>query len=153
MTDHSEGYQHIVVAVDGGDEAWAAFDEAIRLARSSKGRLDVLVADPTGRTEARLPSPRADAYAQIALSATARAGAFATTTFVVCGDPAGAIVEHADEERCDLIVMGCRSRIGSRGATPPSTTTAVSERSRVPVLLVRQIADDGDVAVASTTRP
>jgi nucleotide-binding universal stress UspA family protein len=153
MTDHSEGYQHIVVAVDGGDEAWAAFDEAIRLARSSKGRLDVLVADPTGQTEADLPSPSADAYAQIAESAAARAGAFATTTFVVGGDPAGAIVEHADEERCDLIVMGCRSRIGSHGATSPSTTSAVSERSRVPVLLVRQIAGDEDVTVANTTRP
>jgi nucleotide-binding universal stress UspA family protein len=153
MTDHSEGYQHIVVAVDGGDEAWAAFDEAIRLARSSKGRLDVLVADPSGQTEARLPSPGADAYAQIAESAAARAGGFVTTTFVVGGDPAGAIVEHADEERCDLIVMGCRSRIGSHGATSPSTTSAVSERSRVPVLLVRQIAGDEDVTMANTTRP
>jgi nucleotide-binding universal stress UspA family protein len=153
MTDHSEGYHHIVVAVDGGDEAWAAFDEAIRLARSSKGRLDVLIADPSAQNGAEVRSSRgAEAYPRIAESATARAGDFATTTFIVGGDPAVAIVEHADEERCDLIVMGCRSRIGPHAATSASTTTAVSERSRVPVLLVRQIAGDEDVTAASTTR-
>jgi nucleotide-binding universal stress UspA family protein len=147
MRDHSEGYQHIVVGLDGGKEAWAAFDEALRLARSTKGRLDVLVADP-GQNGAELrSSPHvADAYARVAESAAARAGDFPTTTFLVGGDPAAAIVEHADREHCDLIVMGCRSRIGPHPATSASTTTAVSERSRVPVLMVRHIAGDSDVA-------
>jgi nucleotide-binding universal stress UspA family protein len=138
MRDHSEGYQHIVVGLDGGKEAWAAFDEALRLARSSKGRLDVLVADPGENG--------ADEYAGIAESAAARAGDFDTATYLVGGDPAAAIVEHADREHCDLIVMGCRSRIGPHPATSASTTTAVSERSRVPVLMVRHIAGDEDVA-------
>jgi nucleotide-binding universal stress UspA family protein len=146
MTDHSEGYQHIVVGLDGGKEAWAAFDEALRLVRSSKGRLDVLVADP-GPNGADLRSPPvADAYARIAESAAARAGDVPITTFLVGGDPAVAIIEHADKEQCDLIVMGCRSRIGPHPATSASTTTAVSERSRVPVLMVRHISGDEDIS-------
>jgi nucleotide-binding universal stress UspA family protein len=147
MTDQSEGYQHIVVGLDGGKEAWAAFDEALRLARSSKGRLDVLVADPgPNGADLRSSPPVADAYARIAESAAARAGDVPTTTFLVGGDPATAIIEHADNEQCDLIVMGCRSRIGPHPATSASTTTAVSERSRVPVLMVRHISGDEDVA-------
>ncbi len=133
MTDRGNGYQHIVVALDGGKEAWAAFDEAVRLARSSSGRLDVLVAVPE-------TSARADADASIARVAVARAGAYPTTTFVVEGDPADAIIDHVEQQHCDLIVMGCRSRIGPHPATSASTTTAVSDRSHVPVLLVRHIA-------------
>jgi nucleotide-binding universal stress UspA family protein len=145
MTDHSEGYQHIVVGLDGGNEAWAAFDEALRLARSSKGRLDVLVADP-GQNGADLRSSPADAYARIAESAAARAGDYPTTTVLLGGDPAAAIIEHAEKEQCDLIVMGCRSRLGPHPATSASTTTAVSDRSRVPVLMVRHITDDEEAA-------
>jgi nucleotide-binding universal stress UspA family protein len=138
MTDRSDGFQHIVVALDGGDEAWAAFDQALRLARSSNGRLDVLVADPTN------PHDPAAAYAHIAEAAVARAGSFPTRTFVVAGDPAAAILGHAEQARCDLIVMGCRARIGPHPATSASTTTAVSDRCRVPVLMVRHIAGDVD---------
>jgi nucleotide-binding universal stress UspA family protein len=132
MTDHRGGYRHIVVALDGGNEAWAALDEAVRLARSSQGRLDLLVAVPVG-------SPAADDYAHLAESAALRAGAFPATTFLVDGDPAAAIIEHADKEQCDLIVMGCRSRLGPHPATSASTTTAVAERACVPILMVRHI--------------
>ena len=138
MADRSDGFQHIVVALDGGDEAWAAFDQALRLARSSGGRLDVLVADPSSQH-----APEA-AYAQIAESAVARAGSFPAQTFVVAADPATAILEHAERAGCDLIVMGCRARIGRHPATSASTTTAVSERCRVPVLMVRHISGDED---------
>jgi nucleotide-binding universal stress UspA family protein len=145
MTAHSDGYQHIVVALDGGDEAWAAFAEALRLARSSKGQLDVLVADPSSAHGDTLHSPPA----QIAESAIAKAGDFPATTFLVQGEPAAAILGHAEEARCDLIVMGCRSRLGPHPATSASTTTAVSERCRVPVLMVRHIRGDENVAGTS----
>jgi nucleotide-binding universal stress UspA family protein len=140
MADRSAGFQHIVVALDGGDEAWAAFDQALRLARSSNGRLDVLVADPAG------PHGPGVTYTQIAESAVARAGSFPARTFVVTGDPAAAILGHAEQAHCDLIVMGCRSRIGSHPATSASTTTAVSDRCRVPVLMVRHITGDEEAA-------
>jgi len=59
------------------------------------------------------------------------------------GTPAGTETSHppndfsAALEVSDLIVMGCRSRLGPHPATSASTTTAVSERCRVPVLMVR----------------
>jgi nucleotide-binding universal stress UspA family protein len=135
MTDNSGGYQHIVVALDGGDEAWAAFDQAFRLARSTNGLLDALVVVPGA-------SARASANANIAGPAIARAGAFPITTFVVEGDPADAILDHVEQQHCDLIVMGCRSRVGPHPATSASTTTAVSDRSHVPVIMVRHIPGD-----------
>jgi nucleotide-binding universal stress UspA family protein len=142
MTDHRDGYQHIVVALDGGAEAWAAFDEAARLARSSNGRLDILVADPDAPNDGRGRSARHCSH--VAETAVARASDVPATAFVVNGEPASAIVEHADREHCDLIVMGCRSRLGSHPATSASTTTAVSDHTRVPVLLVRQISGDAN---------
>jgi nucleotide-binding universal stress UspA family protein len=142
MTDHNEGYRHIVVGVDGGDEAQAALAEALRLARASKGQLDVLVAVPEGAARTR-------SYAEIADAAAARAGDLHATTYLVDGDPAEAILRHADREHCDLIVLGCRSRVGPNPATSASTTTAVSERSRVPVLMVRRIAGDDPPASGS----
>jgi nucleotide-binding universal stress UspA family protein len=145
MTDLNEGYRHIVVALDGGDEAWAAFDEALRLARSSRGRLDVLVADPGGSTLTDTP-------AQIAASAVARAGQYPAQTFVVAGDPAAAILAHVAAEGCDLIVMGTRSRIGPHPATSASTTTAVSDRTHVPVLMVRHIRGDENEPPGRATR-
>ena len=132
MTDHSDGYRHIVVAVDGGSEAWAALDEAARLARSSKGRLDILVADP---------GDSARSFAEVAETAATRAGAPPATTYLVEGDPAERILEHAAREHCDLIVMGCRSRLGPHPATSASTTTAVADGAHVPVLIVRKIPD------------
>jgi nucleotide-binding universal stress UspA family protein len=135
MTDNSDGYQHIVVALDGGDEGWAAFDHALRLARSAKGQLDALVAVPTA-------SARATADANIAGAAIGRAGTYPITTFVVEGDPADAILDHVEQQHCDLIVMGCRSRLGPHPATSASTTTAVSDRSHVPVIMVRHISGD-----------
>lgn len=145
MTDHSDGYRHIVVGLDGGNEGWAALDEALRLARSSKGRLDLLVAvpDATGGKQS---------YADIADVAASKAGDLAATTYLVDGDPATALLEHAEREHCDLIVMGCRSRLGPTPATSASTTTAVSERSHVPVLMVRHIVGDELSGEAPATR-
>jgi nucleotide-binding universal stress UspA family protein len=151
MTDHSAGYHHIVVGLDGGTEAWAAFDEAIRLARSSQARLDVLVADPARHDEDALRSTPSAADLQIADAAVARAGDVVASTFLVGGDAVTALVGHADEQQCDLIVMGCRSRLGPHPATSASTTTGVAARSRVPVLMVRHIVGDEDRRAPVTT--
>jgi nucleotide-binding universal stress UspA family protein len=140
MTDDSGGYQHIVVALDGGNESWAAFDEALRLARASKGRLDALVAVPEGD---------GGDLAGVAEQAASRAGTYPATMFVVAGEPAAAIVRHAEQQHCDLIVMGCRSRIGAHPARSASTTTAVSDRTRVPLLMVRHIGDETPAATRS----
>jgi nucleotide-binding universal stress UspA family protein len=144
MTDHSDGYRHIVVGLDGGNEAWAALDEALRLARASKGRLDVLVAVPDG-------SGSTQPYTDIADIAASRTGGVQATSYLVDGDPAAALLEHARREHCDLIVLGCRSRIGPTPATSASTTTAVSERSQVPVLMVRRIVGDEPAPAAGAT--
>jgi nucleotide-binding universal stress UspA family protein len=48
------------------------------------------------------------------------------------GDPAAALLQVADEEHCDLVVIG-----GHRGNPPGCVMNAVVTRSRCPVLVVR----------------
>lgn len=137
MDEDAQGYRHIVVALDGGNESWAALHEAVRIARSSQARLDLLVAIPDGA-----PAGAREASEDVARRAASRAGDLPVMRYVVEGDPATAIVDHADTLRCDLIVMGCRSRIAPSEKLGESVTTAVSQRARVPVLVVRHIGDD-----------
>ena len=147
MQDTGAGYRHIVVALDGGDESWAALREAIRLARTAHAALDLLVAVPPGAAPSVL-----EAHHAIARDAMARTRRLPATSYVVEGDPDSAIVEHADSHGCDLIVMGCRSGLGPGGPPTDSITTAVSQRARIPVLIVRNLGDDADTAARAATR-
>jgi len=61
----------------------------------------------------------------------------AISTHVLLGDPADKIIEFADSEKIDLIIMG---NVGLRGVTKIKTLGSVSRRvsemARCPVLLV-----------------
>ena len=64
----------------------------------------------------------------------------AISTHVLLGDPADKIIEFADSENIDLIIMG---NVGLRGSTKIKTLGSVSRRvsemARCPVLLVHQM--------------
>lgn len=66
------------------------------------------------------------------------AGKIAIETHVLLGDPADKIIEFADDQKIDLIIMG---NVGLRGMakikTLGSVSRRVSEMARCPVLLVR----------------
>ena len=62
--------------------------------------------------------------------------------FLASGDPAGEIVSAAEREKCDLIAMGTHGHRWVKDVLLGSVAEAVRHRTLVPVLMVREQADD-----------
>ena len=60
---------------------------------------------------------------------------------LLVGDPAGMIVETAESEKVDLVVMGTHGRTGLKRLLMGSVAEAVVRRARCPVLTVKQPED------------
>ncbi len=132
MSRAHEHYRHIVVALDGGDESWSALEEAIRIARASQARLDLLVAIPDNASAGGRTS-----QLHVLQRAATRAADLPVMSYAIEGDPGSVIIEHAETRQCDLIVMGCRSGIEPDDKLGESVSIAVSQQARVPVVIVR----------------
>lgn len=136
-------YHHIVVAIDGSRASRAALEHAAELARVSRACLDVLVVANVPSTiywggAIAEPAEQLDhCYAELARRAVASIPDIPVTSYVVKGSPARAIVRHAAEHCCDLIVLGSRGRMRPLGVLRGSTSFAVMRRARVPVIVVR----------------
>ncbi len=156
MTEQRAGYTRILVAVDGSRESSAALEEAVRLARASHARLDLLavVSMRSAATWAASSQP-VDVverlFADVKDVSPALFDGLSATAFLAEGDPGAAIVAHAAAHGNDLIVMGCRSRIGPVPLPTPSTTSAVMRNVHVPVLVVRRIDEDHGSALWPTS--
>ncbi len=72
-----------------------------------------------------------------AVKMAAAIGVQAETAFIVELNAHEAIVRVAQEQQCDLIVMGTRIRHGIPGYFVKSTTQKVLEHTDIPMLLVR----------------
>jgi nucleotide-binding universal stress UspA family protein len=72
-----------------------------------------------------------------AVEIAASAGIKAQTAFTADLSPHQAIVRIAQEQRCDLIVMGTRIRHGIPGYFVKSETQKVLEHTEIPMLVVR----------------
>ena len=60
---------------------------------------------------------------------------------LITGDPATAVVELADEEAVDMIVMGTHGRTGLSRLLMGSVAEAVVRRAKCPVLTFKQPED------------
>jgi nucleotide-binding universal stress UspA family protein len=60
---------------------------------------------------------------------------------LLVGDPAGAIVQAAESENADMIVMGTHGRTGLTRLLMGSVAEAVIRRAKCPVLTVKQPAE------------
>jgi nucleotide-binding universal stress UspA family protein len=135
----------ILLATDLSTASRAATAAAVALAAEQHARLIVLsVVDPRllrlpgGRFRRRVDQERADVEAGVqSVVASARAAGIAATFLVWVGEPAEAILEAAEAEDADVIVMGShgRGRVGRllRG----STSTRVSATSTRPVRVIQ----------------
>jgi nucleotide-binding universal stress UspA family protein len=79
----------------------------------------------------------AEASAESMLEAAAGDLEAAVETATVLGRPARAIVEYAEEEVVDAIVIGSHGRDGVARLLPGSVAETVVRRSPVPVTVVR----------------
>ena len=142
----------IVVGTDGSDTAKTAVRYAIDLARELGARLQIVsayepVADRRLRGEqVEVPkdlqwivNPREDVLAvlSVARAEAQSVGVEDVETFARQGDAADAILDVAEEQRSDLIVVGNRGMTGAKRFLLGSVPNKVSHHAPCSVLIVR----------------
>ena len=142
----------IVVGTDGSDTARTAVRYAIDLAHQLGARLQVVsayepVTDQRLRNEqVEIPkdlqwmvNPRANVLAMLEETAdeAREAGVGKVETFARQGDAADAILDVAEEQRSDLIVVGNKGMTGAKRFLLGSVPNKVSHHAPCSVLIVR----------------
>jgi nucleotide-binding universal stress UspA family protein len=145
-------FASILVGTDGSDTATTAVRHAIDLAVALGARLQIVSAyEPVSgqrlRSEAiEAPhdvewtiNPREDVLQvlQQAEGDAKSAGLSAVETFARQGDAADAILDVAEEQRSDLIVVGNRGMTGAKRFLLGSVPNKVSHHAPCSVLIVR----------------
>jgi nucleotide-binding universal stress UspA family protein len=144
--------ESILVGTDGSDTAGVAVEHAIEVARALGARLLIVsayepVPERALRNE-RLPAaedahwsvkPREDVLELLesAQAAAHAAGVDPVETFARVGDGADAILDVAEEQRCDLIVVGHRGMTGATRFLLGSVPNKVSHHAPCSVMIVR----------------
>jgi nucleotide-binding universal stress UspA family protein len=140
-------YKTVVVGTDGSSRAEKAVDEAIDLAKNQNARLFLVAAfSPQERHwEWLQSSARVDRInlGEVAEHVLARAARRATEQGVEVdygameGDPAEVIIETADREEADLIVLGNKGITGARRFSVGSVPNKVLHHAPCDVVVVR----------------
>jgi nucleotide-binding universal stress UspA family protein len=140
----------IVVGSDGSDTAAVAVRNAAELAKSLGARLHIVSAyrplsgvrvagadaDPERAGWAVSPTVSVDAVLG-GVAGTARAIGIEADCYARKGDPAEAILDVAEEQGADLIVIGSKGMQGSRRFLLGSVPDKVSHHAPCSVLIVR----------------
>ena len=145
-------FRSILVGTDGSQTAHAAVARAIEMATGLSARLGIVsayepVSDPRARGE-QVIAPKDAQWAinpheeVLALLDEARAeavgaGVAEVETFARQGDAADAIIDVAEEQRCDLIVVGNKGMTGAKRFLLGSVPNKVSHHAPCSVLIVR----------------
>jgi nucleotide-binding universal stress UspA family protein len=142
----------IVVGTDGSDTATKAVQEAADLAAAVGAELNVVsaympVSNQRLREEAReapddvqwqvTPREDVDSMLSDAEEAVQKAGVKKVNTHAREGDPADAILDVAEEQKSDLIVVGNKGMSGAKRFLLGSVPNKVSHHAPCSVLIVR----------------
>ena len=144
-------FSRIVVGTDGSETAKQAVREAAELAKKTGASLYVVSAfDPV--PPSRLQQERLEAPSDIAHTVNPNEDVDATLaeaaqqvedagvevrTFARQGEPADAILDVAEEEKADLIVVGNKGMTGAKRFLLGSVPNKVSHHAPSSVLIVR----------------
>jgi nucleotide-binding universal stress UspA family protein len=130
-------YEHILLPLDGSDQAERAIPHAIALATGCGGKKISIVHVIDHRKYQQLAlagKPPATYLNRVAAGLRSR-GVEKTDVKALTGDPARAIVEYGEANACDIIVMTSRVRRGM-ARWLGGVANKVAQKSSVPVLLV-----------------
>jgi nucleotide-binding universal stress UspA family protein len=145
-------FASIVVGTDGSDTATTAVRYAIDLANQLGARLQIVSAyEPVSDQRPRsqkievpkdlqwMVNPREDVLALLrsAQDEAQGAGVSQVETFARQGDAADAILDVAEEQRSDLIVVGNKGMTGAKRFLLGSVPNKVSHHAPCSVLIVR----------------
>ncbi|AAV44849.1 universal stress protein (plasmid) [Haloarcula marismortui ATCC 43049] len=152
----TDSYDDILVPTDGSTAATAAVEPACEIAAQFDSRLHALnvvnLGDVATGSEYTLPTDLIDTLEAQGekvterIAARARESGVETVTQVVDGFPAADILDYAEENDIDLIVMGTAGRTGLNRFIMGSTTERLIRHADMPVLAVN--ARDQRVAEA-----
>lgn len=154
-------YDRVLVPTDGSPEGERAVSHALELAAAHGADVHALYVINTA-SYAGMPMEtswegvddllRADADAAVgAVEKQGRTFDVDVTTAIVEGSPSREIIRYAEEEDCDVVVMGTHGRGGIDRLLLGSVAEKVVRGSSVPVLTVR-VGDgeaEGETAAAS----
>ncbi|MFW5911588.1 MAG: universal stress protein [Halolamina sp.] len=137
-------FQRILVPTDGSEESNAAVERAVGLAAAFDAELHGVYVVNAGAVPTTDVDVREQLFAEIERrgetavdqvdSMAAEAGVDVVTA-VVSGVPHERIVDYAEDEDVDLIVMGTHGRTGLRHTLLGSVAERVIRHSPVPVLV------------------
>jgi nucleotide-binding universal stress UspA family protein len=145
-------FRSILVGTDGSETARAAVRRAVELAAGLQARLGIVsayepVSDPRLRGEHVDPpedvqwaiNPHDDVVALLeqARAEAKQAGVAEVETFARQGDAADAILDVAEEQGCDLVVVGNKGMTGAKRFLLGSVPNKVSHHAPCSVLIVR----------------
>ena len=144
-------FQSIVVGTDGSETARKAVDEAAELAKQGGGELHIVMSAATV-PESRLRSERAGAPDDVAhtvgpnedteaelkeAAAPYESQDIKVHTHAKSGDPADAIIDVAESNRADLIVVGNKGMTGAKRFFLGAVPNKISHHAPCSVLIVR----------------
>ena len=146
-------FKSIVVGTDGSDTAGQAVRQAVDLAKDIGAKVELVSAyEPVssqrlGEERRQAPedlqwtiNPREDVDATLEAAAeVARSAGVRVTIYARQGDPADAILDVAEEQGCDLIVVGHRGMTGAKRFLLGSVPNKISHHAPCSVLIVRTI--------------
>jgi len=141
----------IVVGTDGSETAGEAVRQAIDLAKTMGGRVNLVSAyEPVSNTRLRderqqvpkdmewMVNPREDVERTLQEGAqTLEADGIAVETLAREGDPADAILDVAEEQGADLIVVGNKGMTGAKRFLLGSVPNKVSHHAPCSVMIIR----------------
>jgi nucleotide-binding universal stress UspA family protein len=141
----------IVVGTDGSETASEAVRQATELARIHGSRVHVVSAyEPVGSARLReersrvpadmqwMVNPREDVEkALVDAEAAMQAVGVQVATYARQGDPADAILDVAEEQRADLVIVGNKGMTGAKRFLLGSVPNKVSHHAPCTVMIIR----------------
>ncbi|WP_270181504.1 universal stress protein [Alkalihalobacillus sp. CinArs1] len=141
-------YSRVLVAFDGSELSVKALEESIKMAQENPElHLNIVTAlNPTAQISSAviyasvLNELRKDAVEmldEVSKSVKKRIPQDDLSTMVLEGNPGEEIVKYAEENECDLIVMGSRGLSGIKEIFLGSVSHNVLQRASCPVLVIK----------------
>lgn len=136
-------FTRILVGTDGSDTASKAVAHAADIAQATKAELIVMHAYPPPRSDVGSTFGRADAYPGQEIGAAVLRDAekhysdkLKVRTILREGDPAEGLIDVAEEERVDLVIVGNKGMTGAKRFMLGSVPNQVSHHAPCTVLIV-----------------
>ncbi|HEY3020833.1 MAG TPA: universal stress protein [Solirubrobacteraceae bacterium] len=144
-------FKSIVVGTDGSETATQAVKQAVELAKQINARVELVsayepVSDQRLREESTqvpddlqwMVNPREDVDATLREAAElAEKAGVSVERFARQGDPADAILDVAEEQNADLIIVGNKGMTGAKRFLLGSVPNKVSHHAPCSVLIIR----------------